>query len=252
MRRLIFVLVCLLVLPSPSWAQLSESAPPSSLVNIVYSESLAAPTAATWTLRKYWVSPASAVFSPSSAWASVTTAGSRTLIGTGQSLGTFDTSTNVFTVAGSVASPRHYGRVFACVSTAMSAVANTLSSITYVNDVGSFVTASISPVTSIPASAPTGNCFEILLPVSGVGFEAASRDAGLRSISALVDTAAPTGVLTLFGINSLLDTLGVANALEVTTFDQGVLSSGEAVFIFLQQVATTAQQRNAGVSGSIR
>jgi hypothetical protein len=174
----------------------------------------------------------------------VTTAGSRTLVGIGRKLGSFDVSSNVFTEGGSVASPEHYSRLFAVVTTALSAAATNVT-VTYTNEAGTLgrTTAALT----IPASAPVGNCFEFTLQAT----TGQMRDNGVKDVTAISDTAAPTGVIEIWGVNPLHDTLGNANAYEVGSFDNVACSSDEAVLMMFQQAATTAQQRGALITGSV-
>lgn len=219
---------------------------PATTNNLTISsfESVAAPTIATWYVKRQWALPASAVFTPIRAWSTVTTASSRTMIGVINNLGNINVSSNVFTDGNSVASPRHYARMFGCVTTVMSATANTIT-VTYIDELGnSQATAALS----IPASAPVGNCFEFPLISPGGPL----LDSGVRDITNITDSAAPTGVLTVYGINPIHDVQGAAITLEGSAADYGQLSSTEQIIILLQQAATTAQLRSAGITGSIR
>lgn len=221
------------------------SAATSNTIAIGLAESVAAPTAATWYIKRQWAVPGSAVFVPSRAWSTVTTAGTRTMVAISNTLGTFNVSSNVFTDGNSVASPRHYTRLFACVTTALSAVATNVT-VTYTDELGN--TGNTTTALTIPASAPVGNCFEFQLAAT----TGQMRDVGVRDVTAVSDTAAPTGVIEIHGHNALLDAQGVANALEQTTYDTAQVVSPEVVEILFHQAATTAQQRGAHLFGAIR
>jgi len=209
------------------------------------SESVAAPTAAVWYIKRQWALPASAVAVPTRAWAAVTTAASRTMIGIINSLGTLNVGTNAFAATNSVASPRFYGRLIGCVTTVFSATADTITP-TYTDELGN----SQATVGVVFASAtPVGNCYEFPLATAA----GPTADSGVRAVTAATDSAATTGVVTFYGFTPLLDSLGPAAVLDQTTFyDAGQLSSTEQIVILLMQAATTAQQRSAGITMSIR
>lgn len=222
----------------------------SGVINVSLAESVAAPTAATWYLKRRWQPTNTTIFQPTRVWSTVTTAGSRTVVSFAQSMGTFNVSTNVFTDGNNAFAPiLHYSRLFACVDTVLSAAATTVT-VTYTDENGVGGNATVGLV--IPASAPVGNCFEFVLAAT-TGQE---RDAGIKDITAVADTAAPTGVIRFWAMNVLHDALGVANAYEQTTYDAGQLlpntNNNESVLILFQQAATTAQQRGAGITGSVR
>jgi hypothetical protein len=213
-------------------------------VSLSFNESVAAPLATTWYQRIKWTPPAATYFRPARAMSAVTTAGSRTMIVEGISLGTFDVSSNAFVDGSAVSSPYHFSRMIGCVTTVMSAVANTVTA-TYVDELGNAGNATAA--LAIPSASPVGTCFEFVLTATA----GSMRDAGVRDVSAVVDTAAPTGVLQLWGINVLHDALGVANGFESSSPDDYVLDSTRTVMILEQQAATTAQQRGATINGSI-
>lgn len=220
------------------------AAPNRTAISLGVSESVAAPTAATWYLKRQWAPPSGGFFRPSRAWSVVTTAGSRSMVAVGKRLGSFNVSTNAFTDDQSVASPHHFGRLFAIVITAMSAVANTVT-VTYTNEEGT--TGRTTVALSIPASAPVGNAFEFQLAAT----TGQMRDEGVRDVTAVSDSAAPTGVIEIWGVNCLHDAQGAANAFEVSDCDDATITSSETVFLLMQQAATTAQQRGVFVSGTI-
>jgi hypothetical protein len=68
----------------------------------------------------------------------------------------------------------------------------------------------------------------------------------------VADTAAPTGVIEIWGINPLHDAQGVANAYEVGSYDTITVADDETVFILFHQAATTAQQRGATIVGAVQ
>lgn len=225
--------------------QSMQGHPPSELVSLSVSESVAAPTAATWYLKRQWMVPTGAIFWPTRTQSTVTTAGTRTLIGHGLWMGSFNLSTNQLTDGWSVASPRHFGRLFGCVTTVMSATATNVT-VTYVDELGNGAQSSVA--TTFASSSPVGNCFEILLAAT----TGQMRDVGIRDITAVSDTAAPTGVIELYGMNVLLDAQGVANALEQNSvpFASRIVNPDQ-LFIMFFQAATTAQQRAASLDGGI-
>lgn len=220
------------------------SAATANIASISTSESVAAPTAAVWYVKRQWALPASAHFTPTRAYAAVTTAGSRTLVGVINNLGNLNLSTNTYTAANSVASPFFYGRLFGCVTTVMSATADTITP-TYTDELGNSQAAT---GVAFASASPVGNCYEFPLAAAA----GATIDAGVRAVTAASDNAAPTGVVTFYGVNPLLDTVGPANTLDSTVLDTGELNANEQMIIMLLQAATTAQQRSAGVTGAIR
>jgi hypothetical protein len=232
------------VVVASNQAAITVATETTNILSINYSASVAAPTAAVWYIKKQWALPAAAHFIPTRAWAAVTTAGSRTMVGVINNLGNLNLSTNVFTAGNSVASPFHYARLFGCVTTVMSATADTITP-TYTDELGnSQATAGVA----FASASPVGNCYEFPLAAAS----GPTDDSGLRAVTAATDSAAPTGVVTFYGVNPLLDTVGPANTLDSTLLDTGELSANEQIAILLIQAATTAQQRSAGITGSIR
>ena len=216
----------------------------SNIVTISTNESVAAPTAAVWYLKRRWALPAGARAVPLSAWAVVTTAGSRTLVAIINNLGNLNLSTNVFTATNSVASPYHYSRLFGVVTTVMSATADTITP-TYTDELGnSQATAGVA----FASASPVGNAYEFAL-VAAAGPQ---LDSGVRAVTNATDSAAPTGVVTFFGVNPLLETIGVASAVDFAVLGAGQLNTNEEIAIFQVQAATTAQQRGAGVTLALR
>lgn len=213
-------------------------------VGVSISESVATQVAATYSLKKQWLVPSGFVFRPKRVMSTVTTAGSRTLFASGQKLGSFNVSTNVFTDGASVASPRHYDRMIAIVTTDMSAVVNTVT-VTYTNELG--VAGKTTAALSIPASSPVGTMFEFMLAVTtGV-----MKDGGVRDVTAVADTAAPTGVLEIWGLNTIQENIGLANTLDRTALEGCAIPDTESVFIMFNQVVVTAQLRTASIMGII-
>lgn len=215
-----------------------------SFLSISFNESVAAPTAATWYLKKQWTPPASTFFRAARTKSLVTTAGSRTFIGVGRSLGTINVGTNAFAATGSVSSPNHYSRLIGCVTTVLSATPTNIT-VTYTDDLGN--TSHATNAVTFAASTPVGNCFDFNLAAT----TGQMADNGVRAVTNITDSAATTGIVTVYGMNAMHDALGVANAFEVGSYDNSAISSAETIFILLQQAATTAQQRGATVIGSI-
>jgi fibronectin-binding autotransporter adhesin len=215
-----------------------------SPISVSFSESVAAPTAAVWYKRSQWQVPSGSTFLPDKAKSAVTTAGSRTLIGTGVVMGSLNLSSNAFTDASSVSSPRFFSRMLGCVTTVMSATLDNIT-VTYTDDLGN---SHSSVATAFAASSPVGTCFEIPLAAT----TGAMRDTGFRDVTNITDSAAPTGIIEIIGLNPLHDALGAANAFELSTVDNSVILQNEFVWIFEMQAATTAQQRAAAIEGAIR
>jgi hypothetical protein len=207
-------------------------------------ESVAAPTAAVWYIKRQWALPANAVAIPNRAYTAVTTAASRTIIGIVNKLGDLNLSTNTFTAGNSVVSPFFYGRLFGCVTTVMSATADTITP-TYIDELGN---SQATTGVAFASASPVGNCYEFPLAVAA----GPTGDTGARSVASAVDTAAPTGVVTFYGMTSLMESLGPAAATDATVLDQGQLAANEQMVIMFIQAATTAQQRSAGVTMSLR
>lgn len=201
------------------------------------SGSLGITTAGVWSKVAQYTVPANYLFRPIVAHSSVTTAGSRTLIGAGRRLGSFDVSSNVFTADYSLIGPHFYPRCFALVTTALSAVATNVT-LTYNDQDGA---PSTSSALTIPASAPVGNLYEFTL---------ATGDIGVRAVTAVADTAAPTGVIEIWGIFPILDTLGVANdCLRVDLGGRMQFAESDSIFILFNAAAITAQVRTAAIEG---
>lgn len=205
------------------------------------SGSLGITTAAAWDKRIAWTVPTGYDFILSSAAAAITTAGTRTFIGAGKKLGTFNVGTNTFTDGSSVAAPRHYDRLFAVVTTAI-AVATTAVAITYNDDQGASKSAGSLAITA--ALGAVDNLFEV------------TRDAtagpGFRDITAVSDATAATGIIELWGFTTILESLGLANEFDPATFPGRVaIPSGESIWIAFNAAATTAQLRLAQVLGSL-
>lgn len=218
----------------------------ANLVSVsVPRESVAAPTAATWYLKNQWALPAGAHFTPTRAYSMVTTAGSETFIGIANALGSFNLSSNAFTDGNSVAAPLHYSRLFGCVTTVQSATATTIT-VTYTDELGN--TGNTTAGAVFASASPVGNCMEFVLATT----TGQMRDSGVRDITAVSDTAAPTGVVTFYGMTTVLDAHGQALVKEWTDFDAGELAANEQMVILFKQAATTAQLRGAGITGSLR
>lgn len=213
-------------------------------IAVAVSESVAAPTAATWYLKRQWPIPAGGKFRPARTFSVVTTAGSRTFIGVGKRLGSFNLSTNVFTDDGAFVGVCHYARLFAVITTVMSATPTNVT-VTYINEAG--VAGRTTAALTLAASSPVGNAFEFFLQAT----TGQMRDNGVRDVTAVSDTAAPTGVIEIWGLNALHDALGVANAYEVGPYTNFVVEDDESIMIMFMQAAVTAQQRGAGIIGSI-
>lgn len=218
-------------------------------MSVSVDESVAAPTAATWYVKRRFTLGANAYYLyPTHAYSTVTTAGSRTAIQICMSFGTFDVSSNVFTDGSVAQAPRQYSRVFAVVNTVLSATPTNVT-LTYNGNEPVFVGHTTAALT-IPASAPVGNAFEFTLAAT-TGQE---RDPGISDVTAVSDTAAPTGVIEIWGCNPLFRSNGAAGVYESQAFgDSGFrLASDETVMIMFYQAATTAEQRTAGFVGGLR
>jgi hypothetical protein len=215
-----------------------------SAVSVSFSESAAAPTAATWYKRSQWQVPSGSTFLPDKAKSVVSISGSRTLIGTGVVMGSLNLSSNAFTDASSVSAPRFFSRMLGCVTIVMSAVSDNIT-VSYTDDLGN---AHSSVATTFPASTPVGNCFEIPLAAT----TGAMRDTGFRDVTNITDSAAPTGVIEIIGMNPMHDTLGLALTFELSNIDNSAVLQNEFVWIMEMQAATTAQQRAAAIEGAIR
>lgn len=234
-------------IPSSSNSVINSS--PRNIVSIAFSESVAAPVAASWYIKKLWSTiaisnPTDVV--PSRAFAAVTTAaGSRTLIAVINPLATFNMNTNAFAEVNSVAPPLSYGRLFGCVNAGMAATADTITVVYNNHNTISHTTAGVV----FPASTIQGVCFEFPL----AGDPGGGTDIGATSVTNITDTAAPaTGTLTVYGVTTLLESLGTTT-LDSTLLDTGRLNTAqEQIAILLMQTLTTAQQRTAGVTLAIR
>jgi hypothetical protein len=215
-----------------------------SAVSVSFNESAAAPTAATWYKKRQWQVPSGSTFLPDKAKSMVTTAGSRTLIGTGVVMGSLNLSSNAFTDSVAVSAPRFFSRMLGCVTTVMSAVSDNIT-VSYTDDLGN---AHTSVATTFPASTPVGDCIEIPLAAT----TGQMTDTGFRDVTNITDSAAPTGVIEIIGMNPLHDTLGGANVFELSTLDNSVVLQNEFIWLMEMQAATTAQQRAAAIEGAIR
>jgi hypothetical protein len=218
-------------------------------VSLSGQESVAAPTADVWYIRKQWALPASALFTPSHAWATITTALTKTLFVIANNLGNLNVGTNTYTAANSVASPFFYSRLFGCVTTVLSATGDTITP-TYTDELGNSQAAT---GVAFAASAPVGNCYEFPL---AAGTPASALDSGVRAVTAAVDTAATTGVVTFYGVTVLADFAGTAaNQTETQQFPPATspeLSANEQIIVLMRQAATTAQLKTYGISGTIK
>lgn len=217
-------------------------------VSVSFNESVAALFAATWEVRRQWTPPNGSVFIPSQASSFVTTAGSRTFIGVGKSLGTWTENGNVFTDGGSVSSPNFYTRLFAYVGGTRSATANTIT-VTYTDDAGN---TGNSATCALPGTALTvATLVECTLATTSGN----AKDNGVIDVTAVSDSAAPANnvTITLYGMTAMHDTLGAANAFEFTQWgSNSTVPTTDSIFILIQQAATTAQQRGAFVTGAIK
>lgn len=222
---------------------------PSNIVTLnIPSESVAAPTAAVWYQKRRWAIPAAGHYVPIRVWSYVTTAASETMIVGANRLGSFNVSTNAFTDGNSVASPRFYSRILGCVTTVMSAVATAIT-VTYTDELGN--TGNLTGAVTFAASSPVGNCYEFVNAVT----TGEMRDNGVRDITAVSDTAAPTGVVELFGINEMFYSQHPVGFLLATPHAGeavGEFANPEEIMILFKQAAVTAQIRFAGIEGAVR
>lgn len=219
-------------------------------VSISGQESIAAPLADTWYIRKQWALPSGAFFTPSHAWAAITTALTKTLLVIANNLGNLNVGTNTYTAANSVASPFFYSRLFGCVTTVLSATLDAVTP-TYTDELGnSQATAAIT----FAASTPVGSCQEFPLATSSV--VGSALDSGVRAVTTATDSAATTGVITFYGVTALADFAGTAaNQTEVIEFPPATspeLEPNEQIIVLMRQVLTTAQLKTFGIAGTIR
>lgn len=213
---------------------------PQSSTTIGFSESVAAGTANRWYVKRQ--SSSTAPWGINCASSSVTTAGSRTLIGVGINLGFLDLSTNVFSTGSTVSSGKSYSRLIGVVGTAMSALADNLT-VTYTNQNGT--TGRTTGALTFAASSAAGDMYEFVLATD----TGQALDPGVIAVTNMTDSAAPTGTVTVYGFNPIFESNGVANTLDVACGLNTGVESNESVFILLQQAAVTAQQRSATVTG---
>ena len=224
-------------------------------VNIGQSGSLKMQTAGVWMKRAEWVVPAGYVFRPCSASASVTTAGSDTWIVTGKKLALWHSAsqTGVYSGTGyeTFTSPFFGGRLIGVVTQQYS-LADTVT-LQYLNQVGASsdtrssdsAGAGVSGGTTIPSGALIHNAYEFTLD---------ALDFGVQDVQYATGTATPpggaTGRIDIWGVNTILRTLGVSNALESATLNTCLeIPEGDSIFIFMQAAATTTQVRSAQLHG---
>lgn len=219
-------------------------------ISISGQESVAAPVADVWYIRKQWALPASALFTPSHAWAAVTTALTKTTFVIANNLGNLNVGTNTYTAANSVVSPFFYSRLFGCVTTIFSATPDTITP-TYTDELGNSQAAT---GVAFAASTPVGNCYEFPLATSGV--VGSALDSGVRAVTAAVDTAATTGVVTFYGVTTMADFAGTAagqtETIEFPPATSPELAANEQVIVLMRQAATTAQLKTFGIAGTIK
>jgi hypothetical protein len=208
------------------------------------SGNLAVTTAAIWNEKAAWAVPATYIFKPKTVRAAVTTAGSRSLIAAGRRLATFNPQTNAFAADQSVAAPDFFDRLMYRIPTGGTAHSATATNVTatYTNQDGTAGRTTAALV--IPASAAAGQHWEFTL---------AAGDYGVRAVTAVSDTAAPTtGTDEIWGLRSIHETLGSANSLEFLYLGEGVgLVNPATVFVLMMAAATTAQQRFCHVFGDL-
>jgi hypothetical protein len=228
----------------PIFGTVTSNPPLRSSVSISVNESAAATTAATWYKKRLYQVPSGSTFWPSRTKSVVTTAGSRTFIGTGVVMGSLNVGTNAFTDALAVSSPRFFSRMFGCVTTVLSATPDNIT-VTYTDNLGN--TSHSTAAATFPASAPVGDCFEFTLAAT----TGQMRDTGFIDVTNITDSAATTGIIEIIGMNALHDSFGVANAYEMGSFDTQSIAQNEFIWMLFQQAATTAQQRGATILGSV-
>lgn len=221
-------------------AQLASSVVP---VGIGLSGNIGIPTATVWNKKLQWPIPAGKNLLLQSAHAAATIAGTRTFIGVGQKLATFNIgsgASGLLTDGGSIAAPRHYDRLFAVVTTVI-AVANTNISITFNDDANVSRSSSLVITT---AQGAVGNVFEVS--------PAAAGGIGFRDITGMTDPTTSTGVIELWGLQTVLESLAPANTLEQVLFPQrATFPAGESVYMLFNAAAVTAMQRQARVLGAL-
>lgn len=230
------------------YAELSPTTD-SGMVAVGYSRSEVQALAATWERRRHWQVPVGSRFQPRSAYAGVTTAGSRSYVGIGMKLGAFNFNTNVFTDGGSVSAPLHFDKMFLVITNSFAGVANTIT--IAILDERSISTAAADIV--LPATTQFATAYEALFVTSN-----GNGGIGVRDVTSIIDTAAPAaGACEVWGYVTLLETMGIANGLEQVTYTDLVGTPiSTSIFptfisIFTHAAAVTAQQRQARVLGLI-
>lgn len=208
------------------------------------SGSLGITTAATWDERLLSAVPTNYVFKPKLARCAVTTAATRTLIGIGKKLATWNPGTNTFASVATVSAPDFYDRLMYRIASTHSATATTVTA-TYTDQDGN--TGNSTGGLVIPASAAAGDWYEFVM---------AANDFGVRAVTNASDTANPTTVVDeIWGIRTLLEDLGPANTPQIANLGEGLgsnaINDGESVVILFNAAATTAQQRFASVIGDL-
>jgi hypothetical protein len=226
--------------------------PKETLISLSSSELVAAPTAGTFYVKRRYPVPAGRVCRPIRAGSTTPTAGSRTTIGIGRKLGSFafnaTPSLGVLTLDPTDPT-KHYARLFAVVTTILGGTGAPSLIATYKNEAG--VAGRLSVASVIPISSPVGNAFELPLQII-----ASHRDGGILDLTSLADTVGNNGAsaaVDIIGLNILHDAGGVLNGAEGVDFPMGTPEARppEEIFILLQQVATTAQQRAALFVGAL-
>jgi hypothetical protein len=198
-------------------------------------------TATVWDEWARWQVPTNKIFKPKIARASVTTAGTRTLILAGKKLATFNPNSGAFTSLTSVSGDDFYDRLFYRIETTHSATATNVTA-TYNDQAGA---SSTSAALTIPSAAPAGNWYEFVL---------ATGDFGVQSVTNVTDSANPTSVVDeIWGVRTLFESQGAANALDVNQLggESLMIDDTESIIILFNAAATTGQQRFANILGDL-
>lgn len=165
--------------------------------------------------------PANYAFSPTYFAATSGTANGFSRVYNYISFGSFDVSTNVFTDGNDyLAVPSKYAsRLALKVTTATSALATSVT-VTYVNQDG--VGGRVTTAAVLSASAPIGAIVDFVLQAG---------DYGVRDVTAISDTAAPTGVIQIIGCTDLIrQRQGTTDVNTPVTVDAGsIVISNSAI-----------------------
>lgn len=201
-------------------------------VSIEFSASQGVTVVDTWQVLTSYTVPVSRVLMPLQFHSASATAGYGAAVRARYLLGTYNLGTGVFTDGNAVAAPLFFTRMYAEVTTVLSAATNVVTA-TYTDELGN--TGNSATVTMISAGAVGRRMY----------FALSAGDIGVMDVTACSDNGAQTGVVAIYGEITLGFHRALANDTRVTDLDAMMsIPAGYQVCLEIIASVVTATQRD--------